>query len=149
MDNGITELYENLDGKYGKIAAKYFLIEESELDNILEEHSGIYAFFSALVAYAKKIMADTEAKYEEAEASEREKKRAADLSKGKKATDRSLDAYVKTLDSLSLMRKEVRECQYKYNLARGVLSALDHKKDTLIQVSANKRAEAKMVTDLG
>jgi len=43
----------------------------------------------------------------------------------------------------------VLNAQHRYNLAKNIVTSLDHQKDMLVQMSANKRAEIKMISDLG
>ena len=71
------------------------------------------------------------------------------LGSGTKATQGNLNAYIKTLPELQEVRVKLVEAQYKHNLAKNVVDALNHQKDCLVQMSANKRAEVKMVSDLG
>ena len=42
------------------------------------------------------------------------------------------------------LREGVVDADTKYNLSRNIVSALDHQKDLLVQLSANKRAEMKL-----
>ena len=51
---------------------------------------------------------------------------------------------VLTITELIVLREELLEAQHRYNLARNMLTSLDHQKDMLVQMSANKRAEMKL-----
>jgi len=39
-------------------------------------------------------------------------------------------------------------CAHRYHLAKNIINSLDHQKDMLVQISANKRAETKLVGDI-
>jgi len=55
-----------------------------------------------------------------------------------------LNAYVLVVQELIDLRDEVLEAEHKYNLARNITTSLDHQKDMLVQMSANKRAEVRL-----
>jgi hypothetical protein len=82
------------------------------------------------------------------EAKRKELRRSEFLQKGKKATEVSLNGYINTVPEIIELRKKSFEVQHKYNLAKNLITSLEHQKDMLVQMSANRRAEAKMVTDL-
>ena len=78
----------------------------------------------------------------------RESRREELLQKGQKATDRALDAYLKTQPELQTLQRGIMSKAHKYNLCKNIVSSLDHQKDIIIQLSANKRAEAKLIEQL-
>ena len=142
--NDITEAYTNIKDLYLKFAKDYLTVSDQNMDVCLQKHTSIYAFFGAVLAHAKDVLNDTEAEFDYQEAIFREARRKDLQEKGMKATDRALDAYLKTVDALRQQAKYVREAQHKYNLAKNLVSSLDHQKDMLVQMSANKRAEIKL-----
>ena len=83
------------------------------------------------------------------QAKKREVRREELVQSGQKVTERALDGYVKTVPEVITQQTTVLECQHRYNLSKNILNSLDHQKDMLVQMSANKRAEAKLVSDLG
>jgi len=89
-------------------------------------------------------MSEAENKYEYEEAKTRENRREELKQAGQKATDRALDAYVKTVDLLREEQGTVEVATHKYHLAKNIVSSLEHQKDMLVQISANKRAEVKL-----
>ena len=147
MDD-IRKTYEHLEDTYLDISKRYLKVDEITVDKRLVQHTGVFAFFGAVLAYAKRELdkAVNNGEYEEATC--REARRAELLEEGKKATDRALDAYVKTVSSIMVLTQLKEEASYKYNLAKNIVNSLDHQKDILIQISANKRAESKLIGDL-
>tara|TARA_R100000458_G_scaffold9704_1_gene7686 strand:+ start:2191 stop:2631 length:441 start_codon:yes stop_codon:yes gene_type:complete len=142
--NDITEAYDNIKDLYLKFAKDYLSVSDQNMDVCLQKHTSIYAFFGAVLAHAKDVLNDAEADFEYQEALCREARRKELQESGQKATDRALDAYLKTVPSLREQSSVVREAQHKYNLAKNLVSSLDHQKDMLVQMSANKRAEIKL-----
>ena len=146
--NDIQTTYERLEDTYMDITKRYLKVDELSVDKALIHHTGVYAFFGAVLAYAKRELDKASNSYEYEEATYRESRRAELLADGKKATDRALDAYVKTVSEIIVSGKQKEECSYKYNLAKNIVNSLDHQKDMLIQISANKRAESKLIGEL-
>lgn len=141
----IRKTYEGIEDQYLEITKQYLRVDESNIDQALLKHTGVYAFFGAVLAYAKQREDAAFADLERSEAAIRESKRSESTDDGKKITDKTLDAYVKTIPEIQQKQDYCRECSYKYNLAKNIISALDHQKDMLVQISANKRAETKLI----
>ena len=66
------------------------------------------------------------------------------MSSTTKLTAKDLDDLVLADDSFVVAQKEVNEATFKYELLKGLVKALEQKKDMLQQVSANKREEIKL-----
>jgi hypothetical protein len=146
--NDIELTYSKLSDTYLDITKSYLTIDDSNVEKALLQHTGVYAFFGAVLAHAKKKSNAVESEYEYEEAKIRESKRREMQEEGKRATDRALDAYVKTVEELRILKQSVNGADHRYNLARNIMHALDHQKDMLVQISANKRAEVKLVGDI-
>lgn len=145
--NDIYETYDKLEQTYLDITKRYLRIDESSVEKALFQHTGVYAFFGAVLAHAKMKMDEASSSLERGEAEVREDRRAELLGSGKKATDRALDAYVKTVSTVQALERKYRESSHKYHLAKNIMNSLDHQKDMLVQISANKRAETKLIGD--
>jgi hypothetical protein len=144
MNNEITDLYNTFEDEYLTISKKYLQINDSDIETTLMNHSAIYAYFASLLSYAKKIRDEESIKLDREE-SETMKKRTAELkAKGQKVTQSSLNSYVLSVPELVQIRQELVDADSKYSLAKSLINALDHQKDCLVQISANKRAEAKL-----
>ena len=142
--NDIEKTYFHLEETYMDITKKYLRVDESNIENALFQHTGVYAFFGAVLAYAKREVDRASNDKEREEATVRESRRSELVEEGKKATDRALDAYVKTVASVQGMEDRHEACTHKYHLAKNIINSLDHQKDMLVQMSANKRAEVRL-----
>jgi hypothetical protein len=145
--NDVYDTYDNLEKTYLDITKNYLRLDESSVDRALMQHTGVYSFFGAVLAHAKLRLDESATKLERVEATVREDRREELVSSGKKATDRALDAFVKTVTSVQECEESHRLCAHKYNLAKNIINSLDHQKDMLVQISANKRAETKLISD--
>jgi hypothetical protein len=143
----IIETYEKLSEHYLPLVKKYVEIDETEVNKTMLEHSALYAFFGAVLAYAKKVQDMLSTKLDMSEAKHKELRRVELTGKGQKVTESHLNTYVLVVPELIDMRAEVIEAQQKYNLAKNILSSMDHQKDMLVQLSANKRAEVKLISE--
>jgi hypothetical protein len=61
-----------------------------------------------------------------------------------KLTAKDLDDLVFADESYQMALTEVNDATFKYELLKGLVRALEQKKDMLQQVSANKREETKL-----
>jgi len=147
--NDIELTYSRIEDTYLDITKSYLSIDERNIEKALLQHTGVYAFFGAVLAYAKREVDTVSNSWEQEEARVREQRRAELLDDGKKATDRALDAYVKTVSTVKEKDRLKTEAAHKYHLAKNIMNSLDHQKDMLVQISANKRAEIKLVGDIG
>ena len=144
MNNEIVELYETFEGDYLSISKKYLQISELEIDTTLMNHSAIYAYFAALLSYAKNVRDDLSIELDKQE-SLTMKKRTSDMaSSGQKVTQTALNSYVLSVPEIVELKNKLTKADSKYSLAKSLVNALDHQKDCLVQISANKRAEAKL-----
>ena len=144
----IQVTYERLEESYLDITKRYLKVDELTVDKALYQHTGVYAFFGAVQAYAKRELDKASNDFEYVEATCREARRSELVESGNKATDRALDAHVKTLSAVKEKIRLKESASYKYLLAKNIVNSLEHQKDMLVQISANKRAESKLVGDL-
>ena len=63
---------------------------------------------------------------------------------GKKKTAKDLDAFVESTSGYALYTNGVNEITQKYNMIKGLVSALDQRMSSLIQLSSAKKAEMKL-----
>ena len=61
-----------------------------------------------------------------------------------KQTAKDLDDFVMSEPEFALYTKKVNDAQFKYTLLKGLVSSLEHKKDMLVQLSSNRRAETNL-----
>lgn len=147
--SNVIEIYEQIESSYLDIIKKYVAVDEHNFQDAMAKHPSTFAFFAGVMAYAKKELEKANVVLDDREAELREERRAELLSKGQKATDRALDAYVRCVPELQVMRKGIVSKSHRFNLCKNIVSSLDHQKDVIIQLSANRRAEAKLIDNLG
>jgi len=144
MNNEIVQLYDTFEDDYLTISKKYLQISEIEIDNTLMNHSAIYAYFAGLLSYAKQVRDELSIDLDKQE-SITMKKRASEMAViGKKVAQTALNSYVLSVPEIVELKNKLAKADGKYTLAKSLVNALDHQKDCLVQISANKRAEAKL-----
>ena len=144
MNQNVKEAYESLEEDYMKISKDYLSLDESNVEEALLKHTSIYAFFSSVLTYAKRVKDLKSITLETAEARTMDDKREKCVRLGEKITQGALNNYILLVPELVKLRKRLVNADTKYNLAKNITSALDHQKDLLVQLSANKRAEMKL-----
>ena len=144
----IKDIYDNIEDSYMEITKKYIAISEHNFQEAMGNHPSTFAFFAGVMAYAKKEVDRSNLIFETREAEVREARREELKQAGQKTTDRALDAYVKIQPELQTLRQGITSKAHKFNLCKNIVSSLDHQKDIIIQLSANKRAEAKLIEQL-
>jgi len=65
-------------------------------------------------------------------------------SSDKKITDKNLEAIVTADADISALKQDYNNLTTRYSLLKSLVTALDQKKDMLIQLSSNQRAETKL-----
>lgn len=144
----IKDVYDNIEDSYMDITKKYIAVSEHNFQEAMGNHPSTFAFFAGVMAYAKKELDRANLIHETREAELREERREEMKQSGQKTTDRALDAYLKTQPELQTLQRGIVAKAYKFNLCKNIVSSLDHQKDIIIQLSANKRAEAKLIEQL-
>tara|TARA_R100000458_G_scaffold11747_2_gene9538 strand:+ start:7169 stop:7609 length:441 start_codon:yes stop_codon:yes gene_type:complete len=140
----IQKTYENLPSEYLNITKTYLSVDEGTMDIAIKRHPSVFAFFGSVLSFAKRASDGLNSKLEMKEAKHMELRRAELAEKGVKATQAALTNYILTVQELVDLREEVLESQHRYNLAKNIVTSLDHQKDMLVQMSANKRAEVRL-----
>jgi len=143
----IIETYDKLSDQYLPLVKKYVEIDENDIDKTMSEHSALFAFFGAVLAYAKRVQDSTSTKLDMNEAKHKELRRIELFEKAQKITESHLNSFVLVVPELIELREELLDAQQKYNLAKNILSSMDHQKDMLVQLSANRRAEVKLISE--
>jgi hypothetical protein len=107
----------------------------------LSKQASLYSYYHALMAYAKKELTDVETEQNRYMAVLRKSLREEATSK---LTAKDLDDAVFADQKLTEHQSHVNELSFRYELLKGLVKALEQKKDMLQQVSANKREETKL-----
>jgi hypothetical protein len=126
---------------YKTISDAVVKFDEYNIDNEMFRQASIYSYYYGLMGAAKKRMNDLDTELVRLSSTLRR-----DYKNGtiKKLTAKDLDDLVFADETFVTAQKEVSEATFKYELLKGLVRALEQKKDMLQQVSANKREETKL-----
>jgi len=126
---------------YKDISDALIKFDGSNLDEEMQRQASLYSYYHGLMIAAKKMVNDLDADLTRLSAKLRSGYK---MSSTTKLTAKDLDDLVLADDSFVVAQKEVNEATFKYELLKGLVKALEQKKDMLQQVSANKREEIKL-----
>ena len=138
-----SKVYDKLTWEYySELVEGLNRINLSKLDLELCEMSSLYAYFNGLLARCKKDCDFLELEYESIGAKARN---SAVLGSQKKLSVKRLEDVVFSDELYINKYKEFIEAETKYNLLKGLLDSLRIRHECLVQLSANQRAETKLV----
>ena len=141
----MKELIASLDDftweNYKDISDALVKFDEFSIDNEMLRQASIYSYYYGLMGAAKKQVNDLDADIARLSAKLRSGYK---HSATGKLTAKDLDDLVLADDSYQMALTEVNDATFKYELLKGLVRALEQKKDMLQQVSANKREETKL-----
>lgn len=112
-----------------------------DLDNELSRQASIFSYYSGLMSAAKRQLADLEADLNRLSGTVR-----STLKRGSsvKLTAKDLDDLVFCDAEYISQNEQVNQASFRYDVLKGLCRALEHKKDMLVQISSNRRAETKL-----
>ena len=113
-------------------------INNHNIQGELLQQPMIYSAYSGLQAKAKKRLDKARTELEIFEATSRKDKKETAVGK---MTAQSLEDYVKASPEYRTHVEAVRDARERYDYLASILNSLSHKKDMLVQLSANNRAE--------
>ena len=119
-------------------------INEGNLDQRLEQHSSMLGFFNCVLAYAKKMLEKENLSLQILSAKCKEERRD---SVTKKIPAHEMQDYIDAQDEITEQKSKIVTAEYKYNMAKGIVSALTSQKDLLVQISSNRRHEQRLLTE--
>lgn len=139
------EILESLPlEEYLEIGKEVSRINPEELDDELMRQASTYTHFSILESRAHQLYEtamseflryQSTAKVEERERRQRDKQ---------KATDKALEDWVSAQPEYQELLSNTIEADGRRKRIRGIVRGLEQRKDTLIQLSSNRRAESKI-----
>jgi len=137
--------YEDMTWEnYVMICDAIVTINPENLEEELTLQPVNYSHWSGLLARAKKEMDHANLELTRYIAVTTKEAQEEALLSGKKKTAKDLDAFVESQDSYALYTNEVNEITQKYNMIKGLVSALDQRMSSLVQLSSAKKAEMKL-----
>ena len=144
----LLKAYDELDmDLYLKLADSLLSIDKFSVNDEILKHSRIYSYYCGLLEFATKSVKDYEVDMEKHEVDLKNDARDAIIQAGARATFAAVDDYVGRDSTLHTMKKNLEEKRYKQGLLKSLVQSMSHRKDLLVQLSANSRAETRMITD--
>ena len=137
--------YENLDWElYVELSDDLAAINPRNIDGELLKQANQFAYYAGLCEYAKKDCSILEIRLESCQASARIRGQSECKAKGIRPTGAILDSFVHSDESCKEITLNLAEAKSKQGLLNSLMQALSHKKDMLVQLSANQRDEKKI-----
>lgn len=143
----LLSVYKDLNWEtYIKIVDEAVKINHMSLNEDLEKQPTFYSHFAGLAAICKKDMdkAANDIETTSARLKQDEYRRCRET--GDKCTDKYLESYILSHPDYIELSNKLIVLNGKYNLLKSITTALEHRKDCLIQLSANNRAETNLYT---
>ncbi len=139
------ELIESLEDftweNYKDISDALVKFNEYEVENEMFRQASIYSYYYGLMGMAKKMVNERSLALTRFMSQLRKE---AKSSSSVKLTAKDLDDLVFADDQYHARQTALDDATFKYELLKGLVRALEQKKDMLQQVSANKREETKL-----
>lgn len=130
---------------YVKLSNKITSIDQSNINNELEIHSAIYSYYAGILHKIKRELDLQQCTLDKLGADIRSTFFAQyKVLNGAKPTEKIIESEVIRNSDVQNLKKVIIDLEYKYNLFKGLSYGLEHRKDCLIQLSSNKRAEIKL-----
>ena len=138
----LINIAENLDmDLYVQLCDNLTKIDKHQVDHEMERQASIYSHYAGVMVIVKQKVDALEIEIEKKSAQVR---LAAVNGADKKITDKNLEAIVSADPEIFALREDYNNLTTRYSLLKSLVTALDHKKDMLIQLSSNQRAETKL-----
>ena len=139
----LLEVLEDLTWEnYVDVADAATQFDKNEIDNEMARQASVYSYYQGLLSISKKALDDANLELTKFTAQTRKDQKMSSFPK--KLTAKDLDDIVESTPEFSVHTKSVTDASFKYTLLKGLVSALEHKKDMLVQLSSNRRAETNL-----
>jgi len=140
--NNLTETLDDFTWEnYKDISDALVQFSESNVEDEMIRQASIYSYYFGLMCVAKKQMNDFSADIMRITSKLRSGFKQGSSTK---LTAKDLDDLVGVDEAYLAANKELNSATFKYELLKGLVRALEQKKDMIVQVSANKREETKL-----
>ena len=114
---------------------------ENDIDMEMRRQSTVFAYYNGLAAKAKRefnfIHSEVTRLVSDLRSSHKQESKT-------KLTAKDLDDLVNIDEDYQKALSEMNEASFKYEIIKGLCRALEQKKDMLVQLSSNQRAETKL-----
>lgn len=142
MDNITLEDFDW--STYREVMNSLVRINENDLSAELSDQAFRYSMFYGLLNEAKKAYDEALHNLDRCVAVTTKDIRSEWISKGKKVTDKAVEAEVIGSEAYDIFKSQVNDANYKVGLLKGLVSSLDQRHSMLIQLSSNNRSETKI-----
>lgn len=124
---------------YSEVTQKLAEINRQSIDDELGTLPAVFSYYYGLMVASKKNvdLANIEVEHYSAFLSRR-------VRSEKTLPAHAIASEVNSDSDLKTLHNNVARCEEIYGFMRGICQTLDHKKDMLVQLSANKRQETKL-----
>jgi hypothetical protein len=138
----LLEALEDLTWEnYVDIANELTRCDQDEIDGEMARQASIYSYYQGLLSVAKMRLDEANLDLTKFCAQTRkERKEGSSV----KQTAKDLDDFVESSQEFMVYNGKVNESQFKYTLLKGLVSSLEQKKDMLVQMSSQRRAETNL-----
>jgi hypothetical protein len=141
----LENLYETIDWEiYVNLCNELTSIDETDIEGELSKQSTLYSYFTGLLAYADNEVDKFETFYNQLESMTKESLYSAST---KKLTVAQMESAIGSNEELYSQRLKLIGLEYKAKLFSGLVRSLSQRKDMLVQISSNKKAENKMYSN--
>jgi len=134
-----TNIKEFNTEKYLELSFELSKIDPTNLDSELVNFTVVYSFYHGILVSAKKLVDNAKLERDTFTATYKTDKR-----KTRKYAVADLEDLATSQPEIELLSKKVSSAEEIYSLVKALCNTLEHKKDMLIQLSANSRQEAKI-----
>jgi len=139
----LLEAFDDLTWEnYVDIADGVTQFDKHEIDTEMARQASVYSYYQGLLSIAKRKL--DEANLDLTKYAAQARKEHKSYSFPKKLTAKDLDDFVESSSEFEVYTISVNDAQFKYTLLKGLVSSLEHKKDMLVQLSSNRRAETNL-----
>lgn len=141
----MVKLVESLEDftweNYRDISDALVAFDENRVEEEMSRQAQIYSYYYGLMSLAKKMVNDRSTQLTEYTSLLRKTSKE---NSSTKLTAKDLDDLVFADERYNTKHLFLNESTFKYELLKGLVRALEHRKDMLVQISSNKRAETKL-----
>jgi len=141
----LENLYETINWEtYIQLCNELTSIDETDLDAELAKQATLFSYFTGLLAYADNEVSkfEVELTYTKSKLKEDESSKSS-----KKLTVAQMDMFLGAHPLVHSAELDLLELEYKAKLFSGIVRSLSQRKDMLVQISSNKKAENKMYSN--
>lgn len=144
--NALTEALEDFTwDNYKDISDGVVRFDENTVDSEMTRQASMYSYYHGLMSLAKKSINDQQTALGRFAGEFRKTVKDSAAARGaSKMTAKDLDDAVFSSPEYFERTNKLNEMNFKFELLKGLVRALEQKKDMMQQVSANRREETKL-----